>query len=446
MKSLLRRFVPASLVLFFHQLKAIFAAYYFGFPSRQLKVIGITGTDGKTTTCNIITKLLEEDGHKVGMATTINFQIGKKKWVNETKMTTLSAWELQSMLARMVRSKCKYAVIETSSHALVQHRTWGIDYDIVGITNITREHLDYHKTMEEYTAAKEKLFQQMSRSYPKKKTPKTLIVNLQDTSWRKFIKYPAKKKYAYSLNRQSRLKIKKYPETIFIHAEKIDLHPDHTTFELHTPKYQTKIRMNLLGRYNIQNTLLAICIARSQGIKLKTIKNSLGKIKPFPGRLEKIDGGQPFTIYIDYAVTPNALEKLYRDTIKPIAKRNIIAVFGACGDRDRGKRPIMGEIVSQYADKIYLTHEDSKTEVPIDIINMIIPGITKNNKKLNQDFFVIADRRQAITAALQSAKPDDIVVITGKGAETKMYYPDQTVEWHEREIIEDILRQMTNKK
>jgi len=439
MKSYIRTLVPESFVLFYHKLKAILAAYYFGFPSRQIKVIGITGTDGKTTTCNIIAKILEEDGHKVGLATTINFQIGKKKWVNETKMTTLSAWDLQSLLARMVQSKCKYAIIETSSHALVQHRTWGIDYDIVGITNVTREHLDYHKTMEEYMAAKELLFKQFAQAKPKKGTKKVSIVNLQDTSWRKMIKYPAKSKYGYSANRQSKLKLKKYPDTTFIYADDIALSPNHSSFTLHTPKYSKKIRLNLLGKHNIQNSLLAICVARSQRIKLKIIKSALEKIKQIPGRFERVDAGQPFSVFIDYAVTPNALEKLYRDTIKPIAQGKIIAVFGACGDRDQGKRPLMGEIVSQYADKIILTHEDSWTEDPLDIINMIKPGVEKNDKIINQDYYIIENRQAAIKKAISLAQPSDIVVITGKGAETKMVYPDQTIDWNEKEIITELL-------
>lgn len=440
----IKKTIPHSLINLYHYLKAAFAAFYFGFPSRKLKVIGITGTNGKTTTCNLIAKILEEDGCKVGLATTINFQIGRKKWVNETKMTTLGSWQTQSLLSRMVKAKCQYAILETSSHALAQHRVWGIDYDIVGITNITREHLDFHQSMEEYSAAKELLFQQLIKSKRKNKTKKTLIVNLQDSSWHKFLKNKADKKYAYSLNKQSGIKLAKNPSVVFIAASDIELHPHGSVFTVNTPKLHKKMTLKLAGKFNIQNALLAICVARSQKIKLSTIKKALAKIDLIPGRLEKIDLGQNFLVYIDYAVTPDSLEKLYHDTIRPITSGNIIAVFGATGDRDRGKRPIMGEIVGNLADTIILTHEDSWTEDPQSIINEIIPGLEKSGKILNKDYFVIINRREAIHKALTLAKKNDTVVITGKGAETKMVYPDHVIPWNERRITEELIKEISN--
>ena len=440
--STIKKLIPQSLILFYHKLKAIFAAYYFGFPSEKITVIGITGTNGKTTSCNMIAKILQEDGYRVGLATTINFKIGKKEWVNETKMTTLSAWQLQSLLRRMVLAKCKYAIIETSSHAISQQRIWGINYDIVGITNITREHLDYHHTMEEYTATKIKLFQIFNKSKKKKGIKKISVFNLQDTSWRKLITYTRHKSYGYSLTKQSAIKLKKHPQTIFIYTSDIELETNGSKFTINTPNYSKKFSLQIPGRFNIQNALLATCIARSQKIKLATIKTALEKIQNIPGRMEKIDAGQNFTVYIDYAVTPDSLEKLYKDTIKPIAKQKIIAVFGSCGDRDQGKRPIMGEIVGTYADIAILTHEDSWTEKPIDIINMIKPGLIKAGKTMNKDLYIIKDRKEAISKALKLAKKGDIVVITGKGAETIMMYPDKKIPWNEKEIIEELLREI----
>ncbi|MFZ5392315.1 MAG: UDP-N-acetylmuramoyl-L-alanyl-D-glutamate--2,6-diaminopimelate ligase [Patescibacteria group bacterium] len=438
----IKKLFPKNFINFYHWIKAVFAAYYFGFPGNKLKVIGITGTNGKTTTCNLIAKILEEEGYKVGLATTINFQIGRKKWVNETKMTTLSSWETQSLLARMVKAKCRFAILETSSHALVQHRVWGINYDIVGITNITREHLDFHHTMEEYSDAKELLFKKLAKGKLKNKNRKTLIVNLQDSSWRKFIKNKADRKYAFSLSRQSAIKLVKYPSATFISASDISLTPEGSTFIIHTPKYHKKISLKLPGKFNIQNALLATCVARSLKIKLTTIRNALAKIDLIPGRMEKIDLGQNFQVYIDYALTPDSLEKLYKDTIKPITPGRIIAVFGATGDRDRGKRPIMGEIISNHADIVVLTHEDSWTEDPQSIINEIIPGLEKTGKKLNKDYFIIINRKEAIHKALTLAKKNDSVVITGKGAETKMIYPDHTIPWNERRITEELIKEI----
>ncbi|MBU0647912.1 UDP-N-acetylmuramoyl-L-alanyl-D-glutamate--2,6-diaminopimelate ligase [Patescibacteria group bacterium] len=446
MFTTIKKIIPRPLINLYHKLKAISATIYFGFPSRKLTVIGITGTNGKTTTCNMITKILEEEGYKVGMATTINFQIGRKKWVNETKITTLSSWQLQSLLARMVRSKCRYAVIETSSHAIDQNRVWGIDYDIVGITNITREHLDYHHSIEQYTQTKTIIFQNLKKYFKKKKTKKISIINLQDSSWKKIIKYPANKKYAYSLTKQSSIKLKKYPKTIFIHASDINTKPDLTSFLINTPNHAKQINLRLLGRFNVQNALLASCIARSQKIKLKTIKQALEKIDLIPGRMQQIELGQPFRVIIDYALTPDSLEKLYKNTIRPITTGKIIAVLGACGDRDRGKRPIMGEIVATHADQIILTHEDSWTENPEDIIKQLESGITVLNKKLDRDYFIIANRKEAIHKALTLAKPGDTVVITGKGAETKMIYPGHTIDWNEQRVTEELIREVCDIK
>jgi len=440
--SIFKKIIPNSFILFYHQLKAIFAAYYFGFPANKLTVIGITGTNGKTTSCHLTAKILEEEGYKVGMATTIAFKIGRKTWTNETKMTTLTAWQLQSLLARMVAAKCQYAILETSSHSLVQHRVWGINYDIVAITNITREHLDYHHSMEEYASAKEKLFQIFKKSKKKKGIKKISVLNLQDTSWRQFIKYGRHKTYGYSLTEQSGIKIKKQPKTVFIHATDIELLPFGSNFTLHTPHYSKKINLQLPGKFNVQNALLASCIARSQQIKLRTIKAALEKVDNIPGRMTSINLGQPFQVIIDYAVTPDSLEKLYRDTIKPITPNKIIAVLGSCGDRDQGKRPIMGEIVGKLANYVILTHEDSWTENPASIIDMIKSGVVKSGKIANQDFFVIENRQEAIHKALTLAQPGDTVVITGKGAETKMVYPDRTIPWNEKEITESLLREI----
>jgi UDP-N-acetylmuramoyl-L-alanyl-D-glutamate--2,6-diaminopimelate ligase len=440
--TFIKNLIPSSAILFYHKIKAIFAAYYFGFPSEKMTIIGITGTNGKTTSCHLTAKILEEDGHKVGMATTTTFKIGKKTWTNETKMTTLSAWQIQSLLARMVAAKCQYAVIETSSHALVQHRVWGINYDIVAITNVTREHLDYHHTIEEYSAAKEKLFQIFKKSKKKKGIKKVSILNLQDSSWHNLVKYNRHKIYGFSLTPQSGIKIKKYPKSVFIHSSNIELLPNGSNFTINTPHYSKNIQLHIPGKFNIQNALLATCIARSQQIKLKTIKSALEKIDNIPGRMTSLNLGQPFQVIIDYAVTPDSLEKLYRDTIKPTTKNKVIAVLGACGDRDQGKRPIMGEIVSNQADFVILTHEDSWTEKPIDIINMIKSGVLKTGKIENKDLFVIENRSEAIHKALTLAGPGDTVVITGKGAETKMVYPDRTIPWNEKEITENLIKEL----
>jgi len=430
----MKKLIPQSIKNFYHWFEAFWANVYFGFPSKKIKVIGVTGTNGKTTTCQIITKILEEAGFQVAMASTINFQIGNEKWVNKTKFTTLSAWKVQEFIAKTIKGKCDYLVLETSSHSLDQYRVWGVDYDVAVMTNVTREHLDYHQTMEKYRQAKFKLF----------KKAKKAVINLDMENPQEYFDCHAENIFGYSLQiSNSKFQIpNKYQIPNFksqiITAENIFLGLIETRFTISDEEFTLK----LLGDFNIENALAAIAVGKIEGVSLKNMKEALEKIKEVPGRLEYIPNGRKLKIIIDYAVTPDALEKLYA-LLQKLNKNagKIIAVFGSCGERDRGKRPLMGEIVSQNADYVIITNEDPYGEDPQAIINEVANGI--KDKEEGKNFWKILDRREAIRKALHLAKEGDFVVVTGKGAEETMAIGKERIPWSDKKVIQEELEKFT---
>jgi UDP-N-acetylmuramoyl-L-alanyl-D-glutamate--2,6-diaminopimelate ligase len=435
----LKSLFPQFLKNWYHLSQAVLANLIYGFPSRKIKVIGVTGTNGKTTTVQMISHILEESGKKVAMASTINFKLGEKEWVNATKYTTLSPFAVQKFILQAVEARCDYLVLETSSHSLDQSRVWGVDYQTVVITNITREHLDYHKTMEKYRAAKMKLFQKA----------KVAVVNLDMERPEDFLEYCASKIYGYSAkfrisNLEPCLPAGRFPiksecpnsefEKVF--AEEITLGIIESKFKIQNSKFS----LNIPGLFNIENALAATCVGLAEGISLEAISKALEKIQGVPGRLENIPNERGLNIMIDYAVTPDSLEKLYQ-LVQGTRKENakIIAVFGSCGERDRGKRPLMGEIVSRYADYIIVTNEDPYHEDPQRIIDEVASGV--KNKIEGENFWKIMDRREAIKKALQLVKPGDVVLVTGKGAEETMAIGDQRIPWNDKKVISELLQE-----
>ncbi len=433
-KRFLKKILPQSWIHWSHKARAVTACLLYRFPGRSIKVIGVTGTNGKTTTCHFITAILQAAGFRVGMATTINFQIGRKIWINKEKMTTVSPFILQKLLREMVDSRCDYAVIETTSHAVIQNRIWGIDYDVVAFTNLTHEHLDYHKNFDAYKEAKGKLFASLISSKRKEDTLKASIVNRDDPNFSYFSEFEADIKLSYGILGGD------------ISAQNIFYLPDRTDLIITTPKGKALIKLKLSGRFNIHNALGAAAVAISQGIDLKNIKKGLENVAGVPGRMENIDEGQNFIVLIDYAHTPDALQKIY-ETLISVKKGRLIHVFGACGDRDRTKRPIMGALSGRYADYVILTNEDPYFEDPQRIINELGRGVPrgrergKEGKKEGINYFKILDRKEAIKKAFGLAKKDDIVLITGKGAEQAMICGDEKIPWDDRKLARSLLNE-----
>lgn len=434
----MKNLIPQQLKNIYHLFQALLANIWFGFPSRKIKVIGVTGTDGKTTTVQMIAEVLEESGKKIALASTINFKIGAQEKVNATKFTTLSSFKVQEFIAKAVRSGCEYMILETSSHSLDQYRVWGIRYDTAVITNVTREHLDYHKTMDNYRKAKMLLF----------KNARVAVVNLDMERPEDFLGFKSEEKYIYTLENQKSspkadpcLLDRQAPmagKFKIIKAEKLELGLDGSKYQVQNTKYQ----LRLSGKFNIENAMAATCVGLVYGVDLETSARALEKIQGVPGRLEKIPNDRGLEIIVDYAVTPNALEKLYA-LISEVKKEknlgNIIAIFGSCGERDRGKRPMMGKIVSNYADYVIVTNEDPYNEDPVRIIDEVFSGVTG---KEGVNCWKILDRREAIKKALRLAKRGDIVVVSGKGAEEIMAMGKKRIPWNDKKVILEELAEL----
>lgn len=422
----MKKLIPQSIKNLYHLAQAVAANIWYGWPSRKIRIIGVTGTNGKTTTCQMIAKILEESGARVAMISTINFKLGEKEWVNKTKFTTVSAFATQKFMATAVREKCKYLVLETSSHSLDQYRVWGVKYDTAVITNVTREHLDYHETMKQYRQAKLQLF----------KNIKTAIVNFDMDRPEEFLNCAAKNIYAYTTRDEVKnIKGRK----IIIQARSINLGMDGSEFEIDKHKF----KLNLPGLFNVENALAAACVGISEKIDLSIIKKALEKITKVSGRMDEVENKLGVKIIIDYAVTPDSMEKLGAlISGQKTSKQRLIWVFGSCGERDRGKRPMMGEIVSRYADYVLVTNEDPYGEDPMQIINEVASGV--KNKKEGKNFWRILDRREAIAKALKLAKSGDIILVTGKGAEEIMLVGDKRLPWNDRVVIEEELENLNH--
>jgi UDP-N-acetylmuramoyl-L-alanyl-D-glutamate--2,6-diaminopimelate ligase len=402
MKNSIKKIIPKSILLFYHKILALSAAFFYGFPSREMVTIGVTGTTGKTSTCNMIAKILEEAGFKIGMTSTVNFKIGDREWINKTKQTMQGRFKLQKLLQRMVREKCDYAIIETSSEGIAQFRHLGIDYDVAVFTNLSPEHIESHGSFEKYRQAKEKLFQSLKQKNKKtlrprsgqakeqKKVKKVSIVNLDDANVEHFLKYDADEKYGYQIpNPKSQFPIKSQilnPKFI-IKAENVHATSGGVNFIIN----RVEFHLRLLGEFNVYNALAAICVGLSQNIGLETAKAALKKISVMPGRMELIDEGQPFKVIVDYAHEPKGLEKVYKtirdqfvDIREGSERPKIISVLGACGGgRDKGKRPILGKLAAKYTDYVIVTNEDPYDEEPMKIIDEVFNGVVKisNNQE-----------------------------------------------------------------
>lgn len=410
--------------LFYHQIKAAIAVLIYRFPSKHLNVIGVTGTNGKTTTCNLISMILEEAGHKVGMATTINFQIGTLKWNNISKQTTMSPFVLQKLLRRMVNEGCSHAVLEVTSHALTQSRVLGINFDTAVFTNISEDHIEYHGSLQMYLQAKGMLFKKLNKSGRKPKIPKISILNMDDPQFTYFDHFIVDRKYTYGLKKGT------------CYATNVRLSPGGSKFLLHIPNDQIEINMKVPGEFNIYNALAAATVALANNINLTFIKRGIEKAAGIPGRMEALNLGQPYSIVVDYAHAPDSLEKLF-SLYRKLTPGNLYAVFGATGGgRDKAKRPKMGRIASEYADFIILTNDDPYEEDEMQIIDQIAEGI---KRKEGNRLWKIPHRYEAIRLALTLANEGDSVVIAGKGSEEVQIIGNERIPWDDRHAVRELL-------
>lgn len=395
----------------------LLASVFYNNPTQRLRLIGITGTNGKTTTTYLIKSIMEANGKSTGLLGTISTQIGDKVFVSSR--TTPESLDLQSLFREMADSDIDYAVMEVSSHSLELGRVDGCNFTIGVFTNLTQDHLDFHKTIENYRNAKKKLFYMTKGSN---------IINIDDEHGRIIAEEAGKlgtQLVTYGIDNRAD-----------IMAKNIDITSKGVSFTLVTPKYETDINIRIPGKFSVYNALAAASVAYVEGIAGHVIKEGLNKVDNVPGRSEIIKTDTPYTVIVDYAHTPDGLRNILA-AVKQYARGRVIALFGCGGDRDKEKRPIMGEIAGKLADYCIITSDNPRSEEPKDIIKQIEAGI----KSTGADYICIENRRDAIKFALKMAKPNDIVLLAGKGHETYQVLKDRTVPFDERDVVEALLRE-----
>jgi UDP-N-acetylmuramoyl-L-alanyl-D-glutamate--2,6-diaminopimelate ligase len=443
MKKFLKKILPDSFKLFYHKLVADLANILYGYPSRKMIVVGVTGTNGKTTTCHFIYNILKNAGYKVGMMTTTTLALGSKKWVNKTRLTTFAPMESNKLLKRMVNAGCEYAILETSSHAAIQYRTRGIAYDVCVITNITREHLDYHKTFDEYKESKRIILAIPYKSFRKPHVLKQVILNRDESNYEYLSQVKADRKFRYGILRGD------------IIAERINYYTTSSDFLVRTPFGNKRITINLPGRFNVYNALAAITTTVALAIDLETIRIGLLKTLGVPGRMEKISPDRKFkdkldfNVIVDFAHTPDAFYQIF-ETIRNVKKNRLICVFGSAGERDKSKRPLLGNLAGTHAQIVIITSEDPRSEDPKMIMQSIKKGVLQGEKGKNfiagENLFLIEDRHHAIKKALEIAQTGDLVMILGKGAEQTQDLKKGKIPWDDRKITRELLNELLKSK
>lgn len=390
----------------------------YGNPARGLKVIAVTGTNGKTTTVNYINEILKEAGLKTAVFSTAVIEVAGERQINDMNVTVATTERMQQFFRDAKKAKVDYVVLEITSHALQQHKLATVPIEVAVMTNLTQDHLDYHKTMENYAAAKSKLF---------KGEPKFIVLNRDDEWFEYFNQFQAgAQKITYGEHEDAEAKIER--TKLYRKGSEATVVIDHQT--------KLELATALPGKYNIYNMTAAAATAYLLGVKLDDIIEGAANLEGVPGRFERIEEGQGYDVIVDYAHTPDALEKLL-ETAKAITKNRVILVFGATGDRDKGKRPIMGEIAAKSVSRIILTDEESYDEDPQTIRDQVREGIEK--AKGGMKVTEIADRREAIKKALSIAMKNDTVLITGMGHEQYRIVKGERIPWNDAQVVRELL-------
>ncbi|KQX64729.1 UDP-N-acetylmuramoyl-L-alanyl-D-glutamate--2,6-diaminopimelate ligase [Paenibacillus sp. Root444D2] len=383
---------------------AALSAHFYGYPSKELKLIGITGTNGKTTSTYLIEKILRDQGFTTGLMGTIQMKIGDT--YTEMERTTQEAVDLQRSFRQMCEQKTDYCIMEVSSHALELGRVKGIHFRSGIFTNLTQDHLDYHKTMDAYAGAKGLLFSRLGNGFSADfKERQYAILNADDAASHTFSKLTAAQIITYGIENECDVR-----------ATKIRITAQGTEFQLISFAGEAFFRMKLVGKFNVYNALGSIAAALAEGIPLEAIRNSLEDISVVDGRMEVVNEGQDYLVLVDYAHTPDGLENAL-STVRDFAEGKVITVFGCGGDRDRTKRPLMGKVTAKYSDYLYVTSDNPRTENPDAILDDIVPGLKEVNFPKEQ-YELIVDRKKAIQKAIEGAGPKDVILIAGKGHET----------------------------
>ncbi|RJX29028.1 MAG: UDP-N-acetylmuramoyl-L-alanyl-D-glutamate--2,6-diaminopimelate ligase [Dethiobacter sp.] len=410
---------------------AAISQIFFDSPSQRLRLIGVTGTNGKTTTTYLIEAVMAAQNYKTGLLGTVKYKVGSENL--PVMATTPEAPDLQKMLRIMVDSGVSFAVMEVSSHALELNRVSGCDFDTVVLTNVTEDHLDFHQTYERYLAAKGKLFSQPGGSFLKGTTPRFTVLNRDDTNYEYFLRQSTVQSVSYG--------IKNHAE---VQAQNIEVTGDGVKYRVVSPWGEEYFSLRLTGYFNIYNTLAATSVALLEGVPLQAIKEVLESVTGVPGRFERVDMGQDFLVIVDYAHTPDGLDNILQ-TARGFARGKIITIFGCGGERDRAKRPVMGRIAGKYSDYCILTSDNPRGEDPWQIINEVEAGL-QEVKALGSGYTVQPDRYEAIKLGIELARARDIVIIAGKGHENYQIFSDYTIPFSDREVAAGIIEQRLKKR
>lgn len=412
------------------------AASYYDHPARKMIVIGVTGTDGKTTTSNLLYQILRAAGVKAGLITTVNAQIGDETVDTGFHVTTPEATEIQEYLARMAAAGLTHVILETTSHGLAQHRVTACEYDIAVVTNITHEHLDFHGSYEGYLTAKARLFQMLEETVEKPQgNPRLAVINADDRSYEPLLKIIKTRKMSYSTRGKGDL-----------NAVEIQHSPKGLQFTAEMAGVLQSIDCNIPGEFNVSNCLAAFAAAvAGLGIDIGTAAQGIKALEGVPGRMEIIDLGQPFTAIVDFAHTPNAL-KVAIETAREMTKGKVIAVFGSAGLRDREKRRMMADVSVRLADYSILTAEDPRTESLDDILAEMAEAATAAGGTEGVNFFRVPDRGDAIRKGLALANPGDLVMACGKGHEQSMCFGTVEYAWDDRTAMRAALTELLKQR
>ncbi len=401
--------------------------YFFDYPAREMRLIGITGTNGKTTTTYLIRSILQEAGYRVGLIGTIQTMIGEQ--ILPVKNTTPDVLDLQEILCKMAAAQMDYVVMEVSSHALALGRIAGCEFDVGVFSNLTQDHLDFHQTFDNYILAKAKLFDLLSQA-GQHKPNKTAIINLDAAAADVMLTHAACPTLTYAIeNPAADLK-----------ASQVTVTSKGVRFVIAGAFGEHRLTLKITGAFNVYNAMAAIGAAIAENVPLATIIRAIESAQSVPGRFEIVDAGQPFSVIVDYAHTPDGLENVLK-TAAQFAQGRVITVFGCGGDRDRTKRPIMGRLAAQYAEVVIATSDNPRSEDPAAILREIEAGI-KETIRPTAHYEVIVDRREAIATALSLAQPDDVIVIAGKGHETYQVLKDKVIDFDDREVVREMIREI----
>lgn len=420
MRKLVKALIPHKLFKkiepYGHLVETFLAQVRYGFPARGLKVVGVTGTDGKTTTTTMIWNLLKDAGYDVGYMTTIGYGSPKRQIPNKVHMTTMQAFPMMKRIKELRADGIDHLVLEVTSHALAQNRVWGIPFDIAVMTNVAHEHLDYHGTFDRYLDAKRKLFRLTAAN---KAGRQIGIVNADDPSAPQFSgEVPKPMRYGVE-----------YGDIL---ATKVKTSGTGSTYQVKRGDDTLKIKVNIPGGFNVSNSLAAICVGFALDLKNKQIEKGIASLKEVEGRMTYIDEGQDFSVLVDFAHTPDSFEKLLSDMRKAtVAPGRLIVMFGSAGRRDETKRAKQGAIAGKYADMVVVTEEDDRDVDGLGIMQQIAEGAESSGKVRDRDLFCIHNRVEAINYAIQQAKKGDTVMLLGKGHEKTIERADGEHLWDE---------------